>query len=147
MEVKLSLCYINNVLCCEDIWGSGCIAVLFFSSQLDGSEWLASLSDLFTFYKKNRLYPPDRRQCGSQNRWGRCGEEKKLDPDGNRNPTIQPLVYRYTDWDLTFFKSTYCLEFIHLGQKNRFLRKTVNMSILMSMSMSMSITRFVCDII
>jgi hypothetical protein len=42
-------------------------------------------------------YALDRRLGGHHNRFGCCGEEKNLTPDGIRNPAVQPVARRYTD--------------------------------------------------
>jgi hypothetical protein len=44
----LSQHLINYALCHEDIWGSGDIAPLFLTSELDGGEWSASSPGCFS---------------------------------------------------------------------------------------------------
>jgi hypothetical protein len=51
--------------------------------------------------EKSPQYPLDRRSGGPQNRFGRRGEEKILDPTGTRTSTFsvaQLVASRYTDY-------------------------------------------------
>jgi hypothetical protein len=47
-----------------------------------------------------RQYQFDKKLCGPQNRFGRCGEKTNLAPAENQTPAFQPLARRYTDWDI-----------------------------------------------
>jgi hypothetical protein len=77
-KVNFSLCLINEALCNEDIWGSGGIAPPFLTSVLDGGEWSTSRHRRFTPGEIISRHLLDRRLGGSQNRSGRCDEEKNL---------------------------------------------------------------------
>jgi hypothetical protein len=80
--------------------GSGCIDPRFIDL---GTSWKGSVSftPLLLYLRGNSLrYPLDMRLDGPQNRYGRHGEVKILDPIGNRTPNpsvVQPVASRYTD--------------------------------------------------
>jgi hypothetical protein len=60
---------------------------IFLTSALAGGEWSALRPGRFTSGEKSLRYPLDRSLGGPQNRSGRRGEEKILDPTGTRIPT------------------------------------------------------------
>jgi hypothetical protein len=62
--------------CQEDIWGSGSIAPLFFTTALDRNEWSASRPFLFTPRGTSPRCPLDRRLGGPQSWSGHCEEQK-----------------------------------------------------------------------
>jgi hypothetical protein len=69
--------------------------------HLDTSwRWVVSFMPLSLCPRGQRAsYPLDRRQGGSRSRRHCCGTEKNLlDLSGNRNPAVNPVTCRYTDW-------------------------------------------------
>jgi hypothetical protein len=51
----------------------------------------------FTLREIVPLCPLDKRLGGPQTRYGRCGEEKNLEPAGNQTPVVQSITGLYTD--------------------------------------------------
>jgi hypothetical protein len=61
--------------------------------------WVVSFTLLLLYTRvPSPRYPLDMRLGGTQNRSGRCGEEKTLTPTENRAPAVQPLARRFVDW-------------------------------------------------
>jgi hypothetical protein len=91
-KVKLLLCLINQVLCREDICGSGGIAPTFLTSALDG----------VVSFKPQQFYPPypfDKRLGGPRSRSERCGVEKiscLCRQSNPRPPAHSPSLYRFS---------------------------------------------------
>jgi hypothetical protein len=83
---------VNSSLFYEDVWGSGGLAPLFFTSALDGREWSPSRLNRFSRRGETSYYPLDRTLCGIQ-----CRREKSLAPVGNRTPVAQFVDSCYTD--------------------------------------------------
>jgi hypothetical protein len=78
VEVKFSLCVINQASCHEDVSGSESIDPLFLTSAPDGGQWSASRPFRFIPQGTRPRYPLDRRLGGVHSRSGRCGEEKNI---------------------------------------------------------------------
>jgi hypothetical protein len=76
-------------------WGNGVIALAFLISALGVGELSASNSGRLT-PAEEPPYPLDGRLGGSQNRYGRRGEETNFASVGNRTPAIQPIALPYT---------------------------------------------------
>jgi hypothetical protein len=62
---------------------------VFLTSALVGGEWSASSPSCFTPGEVAHRYPLDRRVGGPQNRPGRRGEEKILDPTATQTRTLR----------------------------------------------------------
>jgi len=60
--------------------------------------WVVSFKSRLLYPQaKNPWYPLDRRLCGPQSRYGRCGEDKNSQPlPAHEPPIIQPTAQRYT---------------------------------------------------
>jgi hypothetical protein len=101
-KTKLSICFINQALCHEDIWDSGGIAPPFMTSALDRvSGQLHALAALPM--GKEPVVPTDCRLGGPRSWSGRYGEEKILAPAKNWTPTIQPItILTELSWLLTW---------------------------------------------
>jgi hypothetical protein len=80
---KVSLSSIKNY----DEWRNGGITPRIPNLDIRSR---CSRPDLFTPGERAPRYPLDRRLGGPQNRSGRRGEEKILDPTGTRTPTPRP---------------------------------------------------------
>jgi hypothetical protein len=91
-NVKLSLCLTHQALRHEDIWGEWMYrSMIFFTSALDGGEWLVS--------RPGRLTPGERvsgtHWTGGwvpQSRSGSHGEVKILDHTGTRTPAPRSSI-------------------------------------------------------
>jgi hypothetical protein len=69
----------------------------FLTSALGGGEWSSSCPSRFIPKKVFPGYPLYKRLGRPQTPYGRYGEEKNLDPAGNRTPAIQLLAGLYID--------------------------------------------------
>jgi hypothetical protein len=82
----------------KNYWGNGGIARTFLTSALDGIQWSASRSGLFTT-KENPLVPTGQEAgWAPEPVWTLWSWEESLAPVGNRIPAVQPVAHRYTDW-------------------------------------------------
>jgi hypothetical protein len=87
---KLSLCLTNQALRHEDVWGSGCVDPSFL--DFGTTRWWVVIFTSLPLYLRGKSpwYLLDRRLGGPQNRSGRRGGEKILDPTGTRTLTPRP---------------------------------------------------------
>jgi hypothetical protein len=92
----ISYIYLQFVQIIIPLVRSYSLLYLILTSALAGGEWSASRPGRFTPGESPR-YPLNRRLGEPQNRSGRFGEEKILDPSGIRIPTPRSSS-RYTDY-------------------------------------------------
>jgi hypothetical protein len=89
-EVEIKFVLISQALRHEGVWRSGCIDPHIHDL---GTSWnsIVTFTSL-SFYARGKTtqYPLDRRLCKPQNRSGRRGEEKILEPTWTRTPTPLP---------------------------------------------------------
>jgi hypothetical protein len=90
-KIQLYLRIFNWALWHEDIRGSGCIALPFLTSVVDGGEWSVSQTGRLSRRNLTR-YSLDRRSDGPQNRSGRCGEKKNIIHSDNRTSVVRPVA-------------------------------------------------------
>jgi hypothetical protein len=78
-------------------WGSGCIALPFLTSALDGGELSASRPGRFTFGERASGTNWIGGWVGLRAGPDAVSREKFLAPAENRTPAVQSVAHRYTD--------------------------------------------------
>jgi hypothetical protein len=97
VKVKLSLCFINEELCCENILESGGLGPPLAASGIDWGDWKISLLGSFTPTISDPSLTLDRMLGGPQTQSEQCGAEKILFPlpgMESPRPVRSPLQYR-----------------------------------------------------
>jgi hypothetical protein len=111
IKVKLSLCLTKHHAM-KSYWGSGGIAPRILDL---GTRWrrVVSFTPWPLYPQGNSHWDPlDRRLGGPQSRSGHGGEEKNSQPRRElnpRNPFVQPIAQRYTNWTITALLVMYLL--------------------------------------
>jgi hypothetical protein len=101
VKINSSLCLTNYALRHEGVWGECMYRSTFFYLGTSW-RWVFSFTPLQLYPRgKSHRYSLYRRFGGPQNRSGRYGEVKILDPTWTQTPTprfVQPVASRYTDY-------------------------------------------------